>query len=66
MPADLLTERELEVLRLLAEGITNKEIARRLVVAPSTVKQHLKHIYRKLDVHSRVQAIQRGQDLDLL
>jgi LuxR family maltose regulon positive regulatory protein len=64
--ADPLTERELEVLHLLAEGLSNKEIAGRLVVAPSTVKQHLKNIYSKLDVHSRTQAVARGQELALL
>jgi LuxR family maltose regulon positive regulatory protein len=63
---DPLTERELEVLRLLAEGLSNKELADRLVVAPSTVKQHLKNIYGKLDVHSRTQAVARGRELDLL
>ncbi|MGD8858158.1 MAG: LuxR C-terminal-related transcriptional regulator, partial [Chloroflexota bacterium] len=61
-----LTERELEVVRLLAEGLSNKEMADRLVVAPSTIKQHLKNIYDKLDVHSRVQAVERGRQLDLL
>ena len=63
---DPLTERELEVLRLLAEGLSNKEMAGRLVVAPSTIKQHLKNIYGKLDVHSRTQAVVRGQELALL
>jgi LuxR family maltose regulon positive regulatory protein len=63
---DPLTERELEVLRLLAEGLSNKEIASRLVVAPSTVKQHLKNIYSKLDVHNRTQAVARGQELTLI
>ncbi len=63
---DPLTERELEVLRLLAEGHTNNQIAGRLIVAPSTVKQHLKNIYSKLDVHNRTQAVVRGRELDLL
>ncbi|MFN2244896.1 MAG: LuxR C-terminal-related transcriptional regulator [Anaerolineae bacterium] len=62
---DSLTEREFEVLQLLAEGLSNKEISDRLVVAPSTVKQHLKNIYGKLDVHSRTQAVARGQELEL-
>jgi LuxR family maltose regulon positive regulatory protein len=61
-----LTDRELEVLQLLAEGMSNKEIAARLIVAPSTVKQHLKNIYAKLDVHSRTQAVARGRELALL
>ena len=63
---DPLTERELEVLQLLAEGLSNKEIATRLIVAPSTIKQHLKNIYGKLDVHSRTQAVARGRELALL
>jgi LuxR family maltose regulon positive regulatory protein len=66
LSASRLTERELDVLVLLAEGLSNKEIAERLVVAPSTIKQHLKNIYGKLDVHSRTQAVARGLELDLL
>jgi LuxR family maltose regulon positive regulatory protein len=65
-PIDPLTDRELEVLRLLAEGLSNKTIAGKLFVAPSTVKQHLKHVYDKLDVHSRTQAVARGQEIGLL
>jgi LuxR family maltose regulon positive regulatory protein len=63
---DPLTDRELEVLRLLAEGFSNKTIADKLFVAPSTVKQHLKHVYDKLDVHSRTRAVARGRELGLL
>jgi LuxR family maltose regulon positive regulatory protein len=63
---DPLTNREQEILQLLAEGLSNKEIADRLIVAPSTVKQHLKNIYSKLDVHSRTQAVTRGQELNLI
>jgi LuxR family maltose regulon positive regulatory protein len=63
---DPLTDRELEVLQLLGEGLSNKDIAGRLIVAPSTVKQHLKNLYGKLDVHSRTQAVARGRELSLL
>ena len=63
---DHLTDRERDVFTLLAEGLTNKQIASQLVVAPSTVKQHLKNIFRKLDVHSRTQAVARGRELNLL
>lgn len=48
-----LTEREREVLNLLAQGMTNKEIAERLVITTNTVKRHLKAIFEKLDVHTR-------------
>lgn len=51
-----LTEREWEVLRLLAEGKQNKEIAHLLVVAEHTVEHHLSHIYQKLGVAGRVEA----------
>jgi LuxR family maltose regulon positive regulatory protein len=63
---DPLSARELEVLQLLAEGLSNKEIASKLVVTPETIKQHLKNICRKLDVHGRMQAVRRGRELKLL
>jgi LuxR family maltose regulon positive regulatory protein len=61
-----LSERELEVLQLIAEGLTNREIASRLFLALNTVKAHTRNIYGKLDVHSRTQAIARTQALGLL
>jgi LuxR family maltose regulon positive regulatory protein len=64
--ADPLTERELEVLLLLAGGLSNKDLASRLFVAPSTIKQHLKNIYAKLGVHSRTEAVARARELNLL
>ena len=48
-----LTEREREVLDLLAQGLTNKEIAEKLFITPNTVKRHLKAVFEKLDVHTR-------------
>jgi DNA-binding NarL/FixJ family response regulator len=51
-----LTEREIEVVALVAEGYSNAELARRLWVTPQTVKFHLSNIYRKLDVSNRTQA----------
>jgi LuxR family maltose regulon positive regulatory protein len=61
-----LSERELEVLRLIAAGLSNCEIADQLVVAISTVKTHINHIYRKLDVSKRTQAVARARELNLL
>jgi LuxR family maltose regulon positive regulatory protein len=61
-----LTKREVQVLNLLAEGITNKELAINLCVEPSTVKQHLKNIYRKLDVGNRTQAVAQARELGIL
>src|SRR6266480_2273395 len=63
---DPLSQRELEVLQLLAGGASNQEIARALVVAPGTVKLHMSHILSKLGVKSRTQAILRARDLGLL
>jgi LuxR family maltose regulon positive regulatory protein len=63
---DPLSERELEVLRLIVAGLSNPEIAQELVIAVSTVKSHVNHIYGKLGVSSRTQAIGRAQALGLL
>ncbi len=61
-----LSERELEVLRRVAAGYSNKEIAQELVVALSTVKRHISNIYGKLEAGSRVQALARARELGLL
>jgi LuxR family maltose regulon positive regulatory protein len=61
-----LSERELEVLRLLAVGLSNPEIAADLVVAASTVHSHCKSIYGKLGVHRRWDAVQRARELSLI
>jgi LuxR family maltose regulon positive regulatory protein len=61
-----LTEREREVLRLLLEGDSNREIARRLIVSVNTVKRHVYNLCSKLGVQSRTQAIARARNLNLL
>lgn len=65
-PLPRLTDREIEVLRLLATGSTNKEIARALFVTEATVKSHLVHIFSKLGVDSRSRAIHVAQQTGLI
>jgi DNA-binding NarL/FixJ family response regulator len=61
-----LTERELEVLRLVGTGATNKEIAQSLVIAEGTVKNHLTSVYGKLAVSDRTQAALKARDMGLI
>jgi LuxR family transcriptional regulator, maltose regulon positive regulatory protein len=61
-----LSEREIDILRLIAAGLTNQEIASQLYLSLNTIKSHIRNIYGKLNVHSRTQAIARAQDLGLL
>ena len=61
-----VSDRELDVLRLLASGMDNAQIARALAVAVSTVKSHINHIFGKLGVRSRLEAGRRAQELKLL
>ncbi len=61
-----LSERELEVLRLLEQGASNQEIAEGLVLALSTVKSHVRNILSKLGVSNRTQAVKRAHTLGLL
>jgi len=61
-----LTERELEVLRLLGTYLKGPEIARELMVSLNTLRTHTKNIYNKLGVNSRQAAVRRAEELDLL
>jgi len=61
-----LTKKELEVLELLAAGGSNQQMAKQLFVSTSTIKTHLVHIYQKLDVSSRTQAIQKARTLRII
>jgi DNA-binding NarL/FixJ family response regulator len=61
-----LSEREAEVLKLVAKGYVNKEIAQKLSISPATVGTHIKNLYRKLAVHSRVQVVRAAQQRGLL
>ena len=64
-PATPLSDREREVLTLMASGATNKEIASSLYLSPHTVKEHTSALYRKLGVRNRAEAVQRAERLGL-
>lgn len=64
--AESLTQRELEVLALIAQGLTNIQIASKLIVSPGTVKAHTAAIYRKIDVAHRTEAVARARKLGIL
>ncbi len=63
--SSLLNAREVEITRLLARGLSNKDIAQSLCLAESTVKWYIKNIYSKLDVHNRAQVVIRAQEMSL-
>ncbi len=65
-PLPDLTTRELEVLRLLAEGLSSKQIAMRLDLSPETVRDYTKKLYLKLDAHGRVEALEQARRLGLI
>jgi LuxR family maltose regulon positive regulatory protein len=62
----MLTQREIEILPLLAEGLSNKEIADRLHIATETVKTHLKNIYQKLDAKGRIAALKAARAMGII
>jgi len=61
-----LTQREYEILGLIAEGLSNREIGERLFVSENTVKTHSSRLFEKMQVNRRVQAVQRGRELGLI
>jgi LuxR family maltose regulon positive regulatory protein len=61
-----LSERELEVLRLLESSMNTPEIARELYISVGTVRTHIKNIYCKLDVNRRMEAVRRARELGLI
>ena len=65
-PHTVLTRREIEILPLLAEGLSNKEIAARLHVAPLTVKTHLQNIYKKLNAKNRIETLKISREVGII
>lgn len=61
-----ITKREYEVLGLIAQGLSNNEIAERLFVSTSTVKTHISNLFMKLDASRRTQALQRAKELQII
>jgi LuxR family maltose regulon positive regulatory protein len=66
LPLEPLTDREIEILKLVARGLSNPEIGARSRIAVSTAKWHLKNVFAKLDVSTRTGAIARARELQLL
>jgi LuxR family transcriptional regulator, maltose regulon positive regulatory protein len=66
IPVEPLSERELDVLRLVAQGLTNREISERLYLAVDTVKGHNRRLFGKLDVQNRTEAVARARELEIL
>ena len=61
-----LTPRELQILELIASGLSNKEIAERIFVSENTVKTHSKRLFEKLNARRRTQAVAAGKELGIL
>lgn len=65
-PIERLSQREIEILNLLVKGMSNKEIAEALYISTNTTQWHISHIYSKLEVKSRTQAIRKARELEIL
>src|SRR5580704_203317 len=63
---DRLTARERDVLAMISQGLSNKRVARAFEISPETVKSHVKHIFLKLEVSTRAEAVSRAVSLELL
>ena len=63
---DLLSEREMEVLKMVEQGFSNKDLASKLFVSENTIKTHLKNIYVKLDANRRTEAVSKAKELGIL
>ncbi|NTU55382.1 MAG: response regulator transcription factor, partial [Anaerolineales bacterium] len=63
---EAMSERELEILRLMADGLSNRDIAERLVITVGTAKSHVHHILEKLETGSRTQAVAKARELGLV
>lgn len=61
-----LTDRELEILKLLDEGYTHEEIAGEIYISIATVRYHVKNIYQKMDVNNKILALRKAKDLNLI
>lgn len=66
LPLEPLTDREIDMLRLLSQGLSNQQISKRSQIALSTAKWHLKNVFAKLDVNTRTGAIARARELQLI
>jgi DNA-binding CsgD family transcriptional regulator len=64
--SDPLTARERDVLAMISQGLSNKRVARAFDISPETVKSHVKHIFLKLEVSTRAEAVSRALSLELL
>ena len=61
-----ISGRETEVLNLYSKGLTYNQIADELIISPSTVRKHIENIYKKLQVHNKMEAVQKGLALELI